>query len=150
MLSVTLTANVEGDVNCNNTSDDVVITFARNPILNIGDTVNACEGETVTFNDIFVDTNSYSTLSWVTTNGLGVLTDVQSLTPTYQPAPGETGEIEFVLTVQAQSPCTTPVIDSKILSMLLKQRLKLVIISKYAKPMGHLPFHLQTLIIIKV
>ena len=113
--SVTLTANVEGDVNCNNTSDDVVITFARNPILNIGDTVNACEGETVTFNDIFVDTNTYSTLSWVTTNGLGVLTDVQSLTPTYQPAPGETGEIEFVLTVQAQSPCTTPVIDSKIL-----------------------------------
>ena len=113
--SVTLTANVEGDVNCNNTSDDVVITFARNPILNIGDTVNACEGETVTFNDIFVDTNTYSALSWVTTNGLGVLTDVQSLTPTYQPAPGETGEIEFVLTVQAQSPCTTPVIDSKIL-----------------------------------
>ena len=48
-------------------------------------------------------------------SGLGVLTDVQSLTPTYQPAPGETGEIEFVLTVQAQSPCTTPVIDSKIL-----------------------------------
>ena len=114
--SVTLTANVEGDVNCNNSSDDVVITFARNPILNIGDTVNACEGETVTFNDIFVDTNTYSTLSWVTTNGLGILTDVQSLTPTYQPAPGETGEIEFVLTVQAQSPCTTPVIDSKILT----------------------------------
>jgi len=113
--SVTLTANVEGDVNCNNTSDDVVITFARNPILNIGDTVNACEGETVTFNDISVDANTYSTLSWVTTNGLGVLTDVQSLTPTYEPALGETGEIEFVLTVQAQSPCTTPVIDSKIL-----------------------------------
>ena len=45
----------------------------------------------------------------------GVLTDVQSLTPTYEPALGETGEIEFVLTVQAQSPCTTPVIDSKIL-----------------------------------
>jgi hypothetical protein len=111
--SVTLTALVEGDVNCADASDDVVITFVSNPQVNIGADLSICEDEVVTFNDVTIDPNTYSTLTWVTTNGLGTLADEQTLTPTYTPASGEIGQIDFVLSVQAQAPCSTPEIITK-------------------------------------
>ena len=44
---------------------------------------------------------------------MGTLSGEQTLTPTYTPAVGETGQIDFVLTVQPQEPCTTPEVVTK-------------------------------------
>ena len=111
--SVTLTATAIGDINCTDAVDDVVITFARNPQVNVGVDLSLCEGDVVNFNDVTVVVGTYSSLSWVTTNGLGTLSGEQTLTPSYTPAPGETGQIDFVLTVQPQAPCTTAEIVTK-------------------------------------
>ena len=93
-------------MNCTNATDDVVITFARNPQVDVGVDLSLCEGDVVSFTDVTVVTGTYASLSWVTTNGLGTLSGEQTLTPTYTPAVGETGQIDFVLTVQPQAPCT--------------------------------------------
>jgi hypothetical protein len=111
--TVTLTAIVVGDVNCANATDDMVITFARNPQVDVGVDLSLCEGDVVSFTDVTVVTGTYASLSWVTTNGLGTLSGEQTLTPTYTPAVGETGQIDFVLTVQPQAPCTTPEVVTK-------------------------------------
>ena len=111
--TVTLTATAVGDVNCSNATDDVIITFARNPQVDIGVDLSVCEDDVVSFTDVNVVDGTYSTLSWVTTNGMGTLSDEQTLTPTYTPAAGETGQIDFVLTVQAQAPCSTAEIVTK-------------------------------------
>ena len=111
--TVTLTATVVGDVNCSNATDDVVITFARNPQVDVGVDLSLCEGDVVSFTDVTVVTGTYASLSWVTTNGLGTLSGEQTLTPTYTPAVGETGQIDFVLTVQPQAPCTTAEVVTK-------------------------------------
>jgi hypothetical protein len=111
--TVTLTAIVVGDVNCANATDDVVITFARNPQVDVGVDLSLCEGDVVSFTDVTVVTGTYASLSWVTTNGLGTLSGEQTLTPTYTPAVGETGQIDFVLTVQPQAPCNTPEVVTK-------------------------------------
>ena len=71
--SVTLTATAIGDINCTDAVDDVVITFARNPQVNVGVDLSLCEGDVVNFNDVTVVVGTYSSLSWVTTNGLGHL-----------------------------------------------------------------------------
>ena len=111
--TVTLTATAVGDVNCSNATDGVIITFARNPQVDIGVDLSVCEDDVVSFTDVNVVNGTYSNLSWVTTNGMGTLSDEQTLTPTYTPAAGETGQIDFVLTVQAQAPCSTAEIVTK-------------------------------------
>ncbi len=47
---------------------------------------------------------NYSTISW-THNGIGTLTDANTLTPTYMPANGETGEVTLVLTAHGSAYC---------------------------------------------
>ncbi|MCW3125069.1 MAG: hypothetical protein JWO03_727, partial [Bacteroidetes bacterium] len=57
---------------------------------------------------------NYASYAW-STNGAGVLNNTNTLTPFYDPAQNETGNVTITLTVTALAPCASPVVDSMVL-----------------------------------
>ena len=110
---VTLTLTANGDATCAPTSDDIRIDFAPNPTVTLGADLTYCENQAVTLSDVVIQ--DASSILWETT-GLGTLTNVNTATPTYTPAPNELGPVTLKLTVGATTPCTVTQTHTKIIN----------------------------------
>lgn len=110
---VTLTLTANGDATCAPTSDDIRIDFAPNPTVTVGADLTYCENQAVTLSDVVIQ--DASSILWETT-GLGTLTNVNTATPTYTPAPNELGPVTLKLTVGATTPCTVTQTYTKIIN----------------------------------
>jgi gliding motility-associated-like protein len=113
--TVSLLLTAAGNVPCPNVSDQMILTISRSPLVYAGDDATICGNSSYTVPDATAEfTSSYL---WTTT-GAGSLSGSTSLTPTYSPAPGETGEVMLILTGIANAPCinTTDTLLIQILS----------------------------------
>jgi gliding motility-associated-like protein len=112
---VDITLTVTGITPCGSDSDTLRITFNKAPNVSAGSDALVCANEPYTFNSASAD--NYSSVLW-TTNGKGLLSDPTALNPTYTPAKGETGPVEFTLTVNGTSGCENMVVtDMFVLTM---------------------------------
>jgi gliding motility-associated-like protein len=100
--TVTLTMSLTGLAPCGDIEDQLVLTVNQSPIAAAGPDESACEGAPYSISG--ATASNYSTIQW-TSNGTGVLTDANTLTPTYTPGAGETGIVVLTLTVNGPGAC---------------------------------------------
>jgi hypothetical protein len=115
--NVTLTLNVvSGGGLCGTATSDMVIEIIPSAYADAGMDDESCQGVSYTITGASASNNS--TLFW-STNGSGTLNDETTLSPTYIPITGETGDITFTLTVTSGNNgiCGTDV-SSMVLSIL--------------------------------
>ncbi len=105
---LTLTGTASGVCTGNNT-DMMTLTFETLPIVNAGSDMNVCESS-ITING--ASASNYNSLLW-TTSGTGIVSNSNTLTPTYTPSPLDlaTGIVDLTLTAQSLTPCTGSVSD---------------------------------------
>jgi gliding motility-associated-like protein len=108
---LTLTANA--GVPCPATSDNMTLTISKEAIANAGPDQSTCEG--TSYMIMGASAQNYTSVLW-TDNGMGTLTGSNTLTPVYNPAAGETGQVTLTLTVTPIAPCP-PVTDQMILTI---------------------------------
>ncbi len=114
--SVTLTLNARSAFPCTvNPSDSFVLYLQEEPTADAGADATICEGDSYTVFDAVA--TDYSAVNW-TTNGTGVLTDGNTLNPTYiaSAADALAGTVTMMLTSYGISPCGD-VTDTKILTI---------------------------------
>ena len=80
----------------------MVLTLIPNAIVDAGPDSFICEGETFTITG--ASSENTNDIFWTTT-GLGTITGINTLTPTYTPATGEIGTILLTLNSNAIPPC---------------------------------------------
>ncbi len=87
---------------CADASDDMQLTIHPLPVANAGPDAFSCQG----FNYTIAGASGlhYSTVSW-TENGAGSLLNPTTLSPTYVPGPGETGNVTLTLTIMGTASC---------------------------------------------
>jgi hypothetical protein len=90
---VTLTLNVYGD--CADATDDMILTIIPDATAYAGADAETCENVGYTVTDATAE--NYTSILW-THNGSGTLSDANTLTPTYTPGAGETGDVTLTLT----------------------------------------------------
>lgn len=101
--SVVLTIRVSGNAPCSEITRSLTLNVLHGPIAYAGDDQVICSGTSYTLTSAIAD--YYSQLTW-THNGLGQLLNANSLTPTYVPAPGETGSITLTILAQGNLSCS--------------------------------------------
>ncbi len=99
---VYLTLIVTGNLSCPSAIDVMKLSIARQPIADAGPDATVCQSSTFIVSQAFAQ--NYSALSW-STNGLGTLTDLNTLTPSYLPAPGESGIIILTMVAWGNAAC---------------------------------------------
>jgi len=101
--SVTLILSVSQASSCPAKNDTMVLKITRSAIVSAGPDAGICEGSAFQVSNAASKyTNS---ISW-THNGKGNLTGANTLTPTYNPATSETGEIILTLNATSAAPCS--------------------------------------------
>jgi gliding motility-associated-like protein len=98
---------------CTAVSDNMTLTISKEAVANAGPDESTCQG--ASFMITGASAQNYSTLLW-THNGMGTLTGANTITPTYNPAAGETGQVILTLTVTPVAPCQA-VSDQMVLSI---------------------------------
>ncbi len=99
------------DIHGNSSTCTQTVTVSPMVTVNAGEDKSLCAVAPFTFTN--ANATNYSSLSW-THNGLGTLSDATAMNPTYTPAAGETGAIEFKLTAYGSSGCGNRVISDLI------------------------------------
>lgn len=97
---ITLTLTVTSNNSCApmTASDTYTINIDPLPTVSAGFTDTICSNNAFLVSGV---TSNYGTINW-TTNGVGNLTDITTLTPTYTPLPSEAGST-VVLTIEVMS-----------------------------------------------
>ncbi|HEY0656277.1 MAG TPA: PKD-like domain-containing protein [Chryseosolibacter sp.] len=82
-----------------------VVTISAPPTIDAGSDEEICQGQIFDFADqsVLASGTNYTGLSW--SGGAGNLTNSNTLTPVYVPAPGETGTITFTLAATGSVSC---------------------------------------------
>ncbi|MDA3944045.1 MAG: PKD domain-containing protein [Bacteroidetes bacterium] len=114
---VTLTATVSGIAPCSGSaSDSFLLSFADAPTASAGVDVDICEGSNLTINTATA-TNA-TAYNW-TSSGTGVLTNSNTLNPTYTPSANDIslGSVSLTLTVIGEANCADAV-DQMVLSII--------------------------------
>ena len=96
---VILTLTVLGQGDCSNAESEMTLHIIGGATADAGNDAVTCEGTAYTVNSASAE--DYSSLLW-TTNGAGTLTGETTISPTYIPANGETGDITLILTVYSE------------------------------------------------
>jgi gliding motility-associated-like protein len=104
---VEITLQVSGTSPCGDASDVLRIDFIKAPLAHAGPDAALCSIEPFTFTA--ATAANYNSVSWSHT-GKGTISAPNALNPTYTPAEGETGLIEFTLTANGTSACGNMVI----------------------------------------
>lgn len=119
--SVTLTFHGISDSNCPEVIDTMVVTILKKPTANAGSAVSICEGTTYTLVNGEASATNYAAIRWTAT-GPGTLdaSTVQTLNPTYNPAPGQTGDVTLTLSATGYSQCGINAVASKTISIVPK------------------------------
>jgi gliding motility-associated-like protein len=111
MVKLTLTVN--GEAPCGSVSDYILLGYVPAARAFAGPDEEVCEN--TDFVDSLVYVEHVTEVKWVAT-GVGTLHDANTLTPWYEPAPGEIGDILLILTAYAYEPCP-PVTDTMVLTI---------------------------------
>ncbi|MBE0660903.1 MAG: T9SS type A sorting domain-containing protein, partial [Bacteroidales bacterium] len=101
-VQVTLTLTAFGQENCDNASDEMVLSIFPPPAANAGPDAFICEGEQ--FQVSGASASHYSSISW-SHNGLGEIIDENTLNPIYVPGTAETGIVTLTLTAAGYGTC---------------------------------------------
>lgn len=119
--SVTLTLHGISDSNCPEVIDSMVVTIIKKPVANAGANVTICEGTPYTLVSGEATAQNYSSLTWTAT-GPGTLdaSTINSLTPRYNPAPGQVGNVTLTLTALGYTQCGTTAIATKTITIIAK------------------------------
>ncbi len=115
--SVVLTLTAYGNPSCNlSASDQLTLTLVSSPVINAGINDIACEGSIFTV--MTATAVNYATITW-TTNGTGVLSNSNSLNPSYIPSHGDAlaGSVTLTMTASGIGPCTGTVTDAMVLTI---------------------------------
>ena len=116
--NVTLTLNAVSNTNCPIVSDATQITIIKKPTASAGANVSICEGSSYTLAAGDATAQNYTSLSWTAT-GPGALNlgSINTLTPTYVPAPGQTGTVNLTLTAVGNSVCGLNAVSQKTITI---------------------------------
>ena len=116
--NVTLTLNAVSDTNCPIVSNATQITIIKKPTANAGTNVSICEGSSYTLAAGDATAQNYTSLSWTAT-GPGALNlgSINTLIPTYVPAPGQTGTVTLTLTAVGNSACGINAVSQKTITI---------------------------------
>lgn len=110
-ITFTLTAWGSGDCSSSTVSDNVVVTLIPQPIITFTENqYEVCENDVFTFPASEVTVLNSSDYVWAT-NGTGILSNITTLTPSYEPDAGET-TVTLTLNADADDPCTSTVSES--------------------------------------
>jgi len=101
--TVALTLTATGNEPCPEVSDQMILTINHSPLVYAGSDASVCANSPYTVTDATVQ---YSSNYFWTTSGAGLLTANTTLSPTYTPAPGETGNITLILFGIVNAPCS--------------------------------------------
>ena len=114
--SVTLTLHAYGNPPCSEHTDDMVITFAKPVTADAGSDLNVCEGQVAIVTD--ASAQNYATVNW-TSSGSGILTNANTLTPTYTPDAADliTGSVNLTLTAYGMAPCNGQASSVKVINI---------------------------------
>lgn len=117
--TVTLTLHGLSDSNCPEVVDTMVVTIVKKPTANAGVNVTICEGTSYTLVSGDATAQNYSSLTWTAT-GPGTLdaSTIHSLTPRYNPAPGQVGTVTLTMTAEGYSQCGVNAISSKTITII--------------------------------
>ena len=99
---VTLTLTAFGNAPCGTSTDFMSLNVIPKPTAYAGPDGSTCQG--TPFTVTLATATSYSGILW-TSNGLGTLTNENSLTPTYLPAANESGPVILSMSVYGYTPC---------------------------------------------
>jgi len=102
------------DIHGNTSTCIQTVTIIAHPTANAGPDEVICQANNFTVTG--ATATNYASVLW-THNGQGVLQNASTLTPTYVPQIGETGNITLTLTVYANAPCANAT-DQMLLSIL--------------------------------
>ena len=108
--TVVLTMTITPVPPCESASSHMTLTLTGTPVADAGPNGSVCPG--VAYAITGATALNYSSILW-TTNGSGVLTGSTTLTPTYTPAPGESGTITLTLTIHGTGGCSDATATSK-------------------------------------
>ncbi|MBK7213950.1 MAG: gliding motility-associated C-terminal domain-containing protein [Bacteroidales bacterium] len=100
--SVVLTITASGSAPCGSVSDDMMLVIRKAPVAYAGEDAEICEGSVYTVTA--ATASNYTTLLW-SHDGAGVLANASTLSPTYTPAPGETGIVTLTITLSGTPVC---------------------------------------------
>ena len=116
--TVTLTLHATSNSTCPDATDDTVITIRKNPTANAGIAATICEGSNYTLATGEATATNYTSLVWSAT-GPGALevTTINTLTPTYIPASGQTGTVTLTLTATGYAECAQDAISVKTITI---------------------------------
>jgi PKD repeat protein len=100
----TLTLIAYGEGSCSSIEDEMELSITPAPTVELEDEADICEDGSYTFKN--AQTKNSPSYTWVN-NGLGTLSNTDGLTPTYQAADGETGDIDICLTAEGNGMCSS-------------------------------------------
>ncbi len=116
--TVILTLHAISDTNCPEVTDTTTITILNKPISNAGANVSICEGSSYTLSSGEASAQNYTNLTWSATGpGTLDLSTIHSLTPTYNPALGQTGIVTLTLTATGYSACGINAVSDKTITI---------------------------------
>ena len=103
---------------CPDATDSTVITIRKNPSANAGIAATICEGSNYTLSLGEATATNYTSLVWTAT-GPGELdvTTIDTLTPTYIPASGQTGTVTLTLTATGYTECAQDAVSVKTITI---------------------------------
>ena len=125
--NVTLTLRAKADQPCVTTDDAVqsfVLTLSKEPIVFAGNDDTVCEDGTYTVTDATYDFAASippsADFSWTSNSNSGVISDANSMNPSYTPGPVDlaNGYFDLTITVQGEAPCGTTT-DTKRVDIIL-------------------------------
>ena len=102
--SVTLTLHAAGDEPCTSASDEMILTIVPAPTVGAGLDASTCEG--IAYVTSTASADDYSSLLWtIDPITSGTLSGATTLSPTFTPAAGFTGDVTLTLTATGNTPC---------------------------------------------
>jgi hypothetical protein len=115
--NVTFTLTATGNGSCVSVNDQMILVITPSPVVTAGSDEETCEGVSFNFGTqgTLANATNNSSVLWTTT-GTGILTNANTLTPTYAPGAGETGNVTFTLTAMGNGSCAS-VNDQMILTI---------------------------------
>ncbi len=108
--------DVSSGVTCSGTpvTGTVTVIGAATAVANASGNATITNAATYTLSG---SATNYTSYSWSVSGGTGTLSNTSTLTPSYDPSTGQTGTVTVTLSVNATSPCASPVTSSIVLTI---------------------------------
>ncbi|MBI9039855.1 immunoglobulin domain-containing protein [Lutibacter sp.] len=103
--TVTLTLHAVSATNCPEITDTILVTIVKKPTANAGGPVTICEGLPYTLAASEATAQNYANLLWTVSGGGSITAGATTLTPTFTPSVGLTGDVTLTLTALAKTSC---------------------------------------------